>query len=422
MKKNNLLFLSLVFIGSLTACNTVAASKAPKNGIFFANEGATDVVIPEIESEVKIDAEAAYSDELLLNHKYVSMNVGGSETLRSLPRALQKGDQLVFKSSDESVATVDQNGVVTGVKEGIATIEVSDKNHPDVKREVPAYVHTPLDVSKRKFSGIVSSMNKIDESDLTAVVDQELYEKKVYKNGVLHSHIVWDQELTASDEDGYFHIRETDGDIRTENADFTFKDYEWIMYTNEYYDAYTFHNVAGVKTYYPASFVNYMDEGKSRITATLDILDNMFTSGKSIYTQIFDNAKLSGFTEYAIKNYSNVEKIEAGSFAEENGTLYFQARVDYDDETADRDDETNFGIPFGTPIPTIYNLKWTVRNNQLIGYSNHGVMTYSIGEDNYVVEYDIDHKYTRITDENRESYIFIPNIKEYKEVDYLFAV
>ena len=424
MKKSNLLFLSLVFIGSLSACGTVAASAeyAAKKGILFANEGATDIVIPEKESEQTIKEEAAYSDKLLLNHKFVSMNVNGTETIRGLARPLQAANNLAFRSLDASIATVDENGVVTGVKEGTTAIEVSDKDHPSVKKNVDVYVLTELDMEKRKFNSIVSNMNKVNEDDLRAVVDYELYEKKIYKNGSLHMHLVWDQKQVASMDDAYFRIEETDGNINTDNGSMTYRDYEWIFHTNEHYDTYTYHNVAGVKTYYAASMVDYMDANKARYIPMLDVLDNMFTSGRSIFTNIFENAKLSGFTEYAVKSYTNVKKLNAGSFANEDGSLFFEAEVDYDDTIADIEDERNYGIPAGTPTPSIYHLKWTVRNNKLIGYSNHGVQTYTIGTDEYREEYDIDHFYTRITDENRESFIFVPNLREYKEVDYLFAV
>ena len=424
MKKSNLLFLSLVFIGSLSACGTVAASAeyAAKKGILFANEGATDIVIPEKESEQIIKEEAAYSDKLLLNHKFVSMNVNGTETIRGLARPLQAANNLAFRSLDASIATVDENGVVTGVKEGTTAIEVSDKDHPSVKKNVDVYVLTELDMEKRKFNSIVSNMNKVNEDDLRAVVDYELYEKKIYKNGSLHMHLVWDQKQVASMDDAYFRIEETDGNINTDNGSMTYRDYEWIFHTNEHYDTYTYHNVAGVKTYYAASMVDYMDANKARYIPMLDVLDNMFTSGRSIFTNIFENAKLSGFTEYAVKSYTNVKKLNAGSFANEDGSLFFEAEVDYDDTIADIEDERNYGIPAGTPTPSIYHLKWTVRNNKLIGYSNHGVQTYTIGTDEYREEYDIDHFYTRITDENRESFIFVPNLREYKEVDYLFAV
>lgn len=429
MKKNSLLLLSLVFVGSLSACNpAVELEKAIKTNIFRANDTATDIVIPEKDGEdIEIKEDAAYSDKLLLNHKFLSINVGGSDTIRGLPRPLQPANNLAFRSLDETIATIDENGVVTGVKEGVTAVEVSDKDHPDVKKNVNIYVHTELDMEKRKFNSIVSNMNKIKEDDLTEIVDYELYEKKIYKNNSLHMHLVWDQKEIASLDEAYFRIEETDGNINTDNGAMTYRDYEWVFYTNEYYDNYTFHNVAGVKTYYMASMVNYLDDKKPRSASMLDVLDNMFTSGRKIFTQIFDNAKLDSFTEYAIKNYSNVEKIEAGSFADESGTLYFRAKVNYDDPDtennyADIDDERNYGIPAGTFTPQIYDLKWTVRDNKLIGYSNHGVMTYSIGNDEYREEYDIDHSFTRITEENRDSFIVIPNKKEYKEVDYLFAI
>ena len=44
-----------------------------------------------------------------------------------------KEEELVYESSDESVATVDSDGFVSGIKKGVATITVYLKNNPEIK-------------------------------------------------------------------------------------------------------------------------------------------------------------------------------------------------------------------------------------------------------------------------------------------------
>jgi uncharacterized protein YjdB len=47
---------------------------------------------------------------------------------------------LVFTSSDEKVATVDENGEITAVAPGTCTITVHDANNPDVSAEITVTV------------------------------------------------------------------------------------------------------------------------------------------------------------------------------------------------------------------------------------------------------------------------------------------
>lgn len=419
MKKNKLLFLSLVFVGTLTACGNDSARRLDRVLGINRNAGAAiDVVMPEKESETEIKEEAAYSDKLLLNHRYAAVNVAGTQSIKGVERAGSKADNLGYKIANTNIATVNEEGTVTGVASGETTLEVTDNDHPSVKVTIPVYVFP--DVTGRKRDGILTKLKAIDETGLKELVDHELYEKRIYKNGKLHMYSGWDQNFVCSYTNAYFRIYETDGDIRTTGGAISFKDYEWVFHTNEFYDTYTFHNVAGVKTYYAASTVNYWDEDKPRYAPMLDVLDNMFTSGRGIFERAFSNAKIESFIDDVVKTYTNVTKNITASWGE--GSFLADYTLYLDDDTADQETESNFGIPFGTPTPTVYDLRHTVIDNQVIGYTMHGVTTYSIGDDEYREVYDIDHLYERITDENRESWLVVPNKDEYKAVDYLFDI
>ncbi len=500
MKKKVLLLLSIAAIASLAACKTKTSSvepssEAPVSSVVPSSEPSsapssqtpsssaapssssqapsssrapsssqapsssstpepvtTDIVIPATEYEEDIEEEAPYADKLLLNRRYISVAVGQnapeaitSQAIRGLPQPLQTGLNLAYKVADETIATVDENGVVKGLKEGNTTIEVSDKAHPEVKSVLPVKVFSsialledwpeveegqelPADVKEKqeKVLGQINKLKEVDEKGLTEIVDHELYEKTKLKNGVAQSYAVWDQNLVASIDDAYFRIYERDGDVKTQNGAISFKDYEWIFNTNQYYDTYTYHTTGDVKNYFVASTVDYMEAG-DRTAPLFDILDNIFTSGHEIFTNLFENCKLESFFEYVEKNYSNVYKNCAGYYLDQSGnpiegSFFFDCVLSLDNITADQDDETRYGIPFGTPTPTTYNLRFTVEDNKLVGYSNHGVMTYDIGDDHYEEIYDIDHFYERIDDSNRDQFIFTPDNSEYTLVDYLFAV
>ena len=401
MKINKALLLTLILAtGSLIGCN--------ENDLPLPDDSITPIA-----NEKVFDEEAVQPKELLLNHKTVAMAVEETYQLSGIQQAHHDGKSLTFKSADPAVASVDETGLITGVAAGQTTIEVADKNNPELKKSVPVYVEPETTRPKT----ILSRLAAIDESSLTAIVDHNMYEKRLYKNGVLQSYDRYDEHLVASYDDAYFRIYETDGEIRTEGGSITFSEYDWIFNTNKFYDTLVYHQVGDIKTYYPVSTVSYM-ETSPRYQPMFDILDNLFVSGHSVFTNIFENAKLEGFLEYAQKNYSNVTKNMFASDGE--GNLIFDCTVNYDDTTADQDDETRYGIPFGTPTPSVYNLRFHVRDNKVMGYTNHGVMTYTIGEDEYEEVYDIDHLYERF--DEQKSQIVIPDKSQYTLVDYLFAI
>ena len=401
MKINKALLLTLILAtGSLIGCN--------ENDLPLPDDSITPIA-----NEKVFDEEAVQPKELLLNHKTVAMAVEETYQLSGIQQAHHDGKSLTFKSADPAVASVDETGLITGVAAGQTTIEVADENNPELKKSVPVYVEPETTRPKT----ILSRLAAIDESSLTAIVDHNMYEKRLYKNGVLQSYDRYDEHLVASYDDAYFRIYETDGEIRTEGGSITFSEYDWIFNTNKFYDTLVYHQVGDIKTYYPVSTVSYM-ETSPRYQPMFDILDNLFVSGHSVFTNIFENAKLEGFLEYAQKNYSNVTKNMFASDGE--GNLIFDCTVNYDDTTADQDDETRYGIPFGTPTPSVYNLRFHVRDNKVMGYTNHGVMTYTIGEDEYEEVYDIDHLYERF--DEQKSQIVIPDKSQYTLVDYLFAI
>ena len=119
------------------------------------------------------------------------------------------------------------------VAQGETVLEVTDNDRPGVKQLVPVYVFQ--DVRERRANPVVTALSAVDEKGVTGVVDHELYEKAIYKNGSLHMYLAWDQNFVCSTADAYFRLYETDGDIKTDNGAITFKNYDWIFHNNEYY-------------------------------------------------------------------------------------------------------------------------------------------------------------------------------------------
>ena len=504
MKKKLFLLVSIMAITALAACDVKpkptpsssiepdSSSELPDTSSSSSSSSSssqedigpvpTEIIIPEVSFNQDYAEEKAYSNDLLLNCGSVSVvadNGSNSEystkQLRGLARALQPANDLSFRSLDSSIASVDANGNVKGLKAGNTSIEVTDKAHPDVKKLVPvevfnglvpatngeyytqeeidaaqpgdpAYGKTtddykvePVDNEQDQIDAIANVVGAIDDNNLNDIVDHELREMSTYKNGKRQSYSIWDENLVCSKDEAYFRIYETDGDTKTEDGAMTFVDYEWIFNTNQYYDTYVFHTKGDVKNYYPVSTVDYMPADpnvNNRITPLYEILDNLFTIGRDIFTNTLENARISykgddgkttTIADLITKPYSNVIKNSAGYILDENGNrstkdFFFDVTLLFDDEEADQDDETNYGIPFGTKMPATQRMIYTIRDGKITHFRIELIQDYSFGGDNYQKVYFIDHVYERITDENKSKYMFVPDKAEYTLVDYLFAI
>lgn len=416
----------------------------------------SEVIIPSDDGGTSYPADKPYSDYLLLNYSNVSLTLGNaadsSITLRGLPRPLQPANNLAFRSLDASVASVDANGKVTAEGIGQTSIEVSDKDHPDVKKLIPVNVFgnlvpwvpeveddpdTPEDETAAEIPNDRLKIEQItnqlaaDDAPVTEIIDHELREMSTYKNGVRQFYNVWDEVLVASQDEAYFRITETDGDTKTEDGAMTFEDSEWIFNTNKFYDTYVFHTLHGTKNYYPVSTVNYMPDDPNvnkRYVPMFEILDNLFTIGHEIFTDTLENASLEDCLDISLKDYSNVVKTCMGGMLDADGNVastkdfFFDCVLDFDDETADQDDETQSGVPYGTPMPATQRMIYTVKDSKLVNFRIELIQNYSFGGDNYQKIYYIDHSYERITDANRDAALFIPDASQYTLVDYLFAI
>ena len=413
MKNRKVLFLtSLLAIASLTGCGGGDESSSEPSSS-SVNPGPTPIVVPEADEEKEFDYTAAtYPDEILVNHRVASILVNEEYPIKPIDQYKYDGTNLNYEVKDTSIATVDAEGNLKGVKAGETELVVSDKSNPDLKTIVQVIVNAEL--PSTQASAKEEEMRAINEDDYTKIVDFELYEKRVYKNGDMVSYDRYDQRMTASINDGYFRIWETDAEIKTKDGAYDFTNYEWIFYTNAFFDTYIYHQTGDVKNYLRVATQSYMEGERS--APMYEILDNLFTSGSEIVTNMFDNAKISKFADMITADYSNVSDKYMGSNGA--GQMLFGCTITFENETADMDDENRYGIPFGTAMPSTQAMRYVVKDNKMIAYSVHLVSDYEIGEDKYQAVYDIDHKYLPW----ESSSLYVPNRQDYTQVDSIFDV
>lgn len=412
MKHNRLLLLtSLLAISGLAGCNSAGGSAS--------NNGPVEIIVPDANESKEYDGTVTkLPDEILLNHRMMSLLVDEEYELAPIEQLNYSGANLKYKVEDEEIASFDEEtNMVKGLKAGNTNILVSDKDHPELNVTVPVTVHAKM-TNANAQSRVATIETKANDEELKAIVDNEMYEKRIYKNGELVSYDRYDQRITLSCTDGYFRIWETDAGIKTKDGSIDFTNYEWIFYTNAWFDTYIYHQTGDVKNFLYVPTQSY-EEGD--IMAPIeDILDNIFTNGKKILTNTLDNAKINGFSNLVGSSSDQIVSgtQKSGSNAEDE--LFFACALTFDSEVADQDDESRYGIPYGTPTPAVQSMRYTVKNNRLVHSAIHLDEEYDIGEDHYVEKYDIDHLYEDIDED--KSQIYVPDRKGYSQADSIFSV
>ena len=426
MKNKKLVFFTSLFaVTCLTACGggkspSSSAAPAPSSSAESSSSssessklGPTPIILPDGgDPDVFDNREDYLPNELLLNHRLISVLPRETYQLRPIKQFKYDGSNVAFESKDPSIASVDETGLVKGVTAGETEIVAYDKDHPEFNTTVPVIVNASLSLLEAQMLG--ESFKAINEDGLTKLVDYEMYEKSIYKNDELVSYDRYDQRMVGSIDDGYFRIWETDAEVKTKDGSYDFTNYEWIFYTNPYFDTYIYHQTGDVKNYLRVPNQDYMDG--SRVKPLEDILDNLFTSGSEIFTNMFGNAKLSKFTGLIQAEDETFYDTLFGSNGE--GQMVMGCTIFFDDSEADQDDETRYGIPYGTPTPTEQGMRFTVIDNRVRSFAIDIVETYEIGDDHYREEYKIDHYYEDFTDES----LYIPDRKQYTQVDSIFDV
>ena len=108
----------------------------------YAIENAT---LPSFEKTDEAASADPVIEQLTLSAESISLKVNAKRTLVAtiLPEQAA-ANELVWKSADSSIATVDNTGTVTAKKEGTTTITVSSKENKDIKAECKVKVAADL--------------------------------------------------------------------------------------------------------------------------------------------------------------------------------------------------------------------------------------------------------------------------------------
>ena len=426
MKNKKVLFLtSLLAVATLAGCGTKTSSKAD-DGV------PTSMLFPEASDVQGYDNDnVKFPEELLVNHRVAAMMVNETLQLEATEQFGYAANNVKYEVKDATIATVSENGLITGLKAGETEIVVTDKNNPEFKRTVPVAVYDQ--VASADVLGITSALKAYEnEHPVNEVVQRKritrTFAKRPYVEPVegapkndtpytVFSRDYSDEMMVFSVEDAYLRILETDSEVRVTDGAVDFTTYDWIFHTNRYYDTLVYHQQGDAKTFYAAATQDYMDAGV-RSAPLYDVLDNLFTVGHTFFENQLENASFKDINDIAENDYNNVEDKKVGSMGD--GSLFVHGVLTFKDSTADNDDERNYGIPVGTPTPTSQDSTWIVKDNKVEAIYFYLVQDYIIDDYEYQMIMDIDIKIDQLSADRSE--IVVPDRNDYQLVDYLFAI
>lgn len=138
---------------------TLTPAQDGKSARVTGNLKGTAVVTVKTGSGKKLSARITVvetpASQIVLNKREVSLYIGASASLSA--KTLPKGnnDVVIWKSSDPSVATVDESGKVRAVSQGVATITAYSSRSGDVRDEATVTVRAKATAVDTDFSAAV---------------------------------------------------------------------------------------------------------------------------------------------------------------------------------------------------------------------------------------------------------------------------
>ncbi len=339
---------------------------------------------------------------ILAQEHQVNMFVEETSQLNveSLPRGIKA--KLKYKVADESVATVDENGLLTAVGAGTTQVVVSNSNE-SVTKTIPVNV-TTNDLKSMNRSMLVNAINKkLDKYPDTVRIYENSDNVRYFNDRKINAENS-DQEMIISKSNAFFQIIGYDKTSKCEDGSVGLLNWGWIVYTNEYFDTYIYHIDGYTKKYCVVSTTSYLEKDGGRYAAMKGVLDNLFTTGSGIVDIYLEYSSGSD-----IISLGSQSKSKAGSLGEGNIMFSYPETGPAEVKNNEEDDED---LPAGTQ--GVYSLI-------LKGYFDNYVSLYR--EIDMTTQYDLngdivtDKVLRRMTFDHKIENIEYPNKDDYSKVD-----
>ena len=395
-------------------------------------------VDPDEEEEFDF-TERQYPNELLTSRRIVSVFVNEELGVKGTPQFKYSGQNVSFSIANPAIATVTENGVVKGVSKGKTVLTVSDKDNPDFKAEMDVTVNEEFANQTEAKARNTAIYNASKSEGRQSLVDKNMITRDIYryreddtnKENPFHYYSEFlDQRITLDKTNAYFRLVENDSEVKAEEGEMEFSNGDMVVENNEFYDTYLFRESGSAKRYLKVNAQDYMS-GKDRLAPVYDALDNVFTSGKGIFSNTLQYGSLSWMNR--VFNMLSGDDSGEGEEGEEGqdeveGEVTATRYGFCDDESMvilgsssysdvfDQDDESRYGQPCYAPYTADQTMRLTVTDGRVVSYHVDVLQKYSYGGYNYEERYSVDHVYSNVTADD----LYIPNKADFTEVFDLF--
>ena len=354
----------------------------------------------------------ADNDYFALNRLLYNVGVGESKSLEidSFPEAYAQ-NSIEFSSSNPSVATVDEKGVITGVALGIADVSVKAK---DGSFEQKARIVVSKSSSKKGSSSIIKSItdkyNDPSYKSPTKVVRYEYSEEFYNCEGVRDHGMASFEAMGFNFETGYFFVEGPSVYYKTQHGAPEVMDGKWIFYPiNQGIYTRLVHITPTAKNYYDFNTSEY----ESNAAIIKDIMNFFFVSGEKIVNDLM--ADYDGKEDFV--DFSGYDS--TSFYSVNNDSLFLNYKENAKDQVVGYDDEINY---FDIPTDTVYSYTY---EQSLINSSNRCKaldvrmkMSYKLDGKNWEREFNR----SQLFDADFEEFKIPKDAKEngYQEVDSIY--
>lgn len=344
---------------------------------------------------------------------------------------LSSNPTISYSSSDSSVASVDSTGKITAKAPGFAIITgncngISSQTYVGVS---PVKSEEADKIGKENLLAIKAEQEKEDFAFPNFVRVHEQNYDVTYRNGVKQNERINYEEFVISLDDAYFFIRDTyDSNQKTTGANPTFTQVTWVIYCNNEFQTFLFHEQNGLRRYLKVDCTKYVSTGNP-LLGVYDVLDKLFSSGHKLMSSQCDDVGSAEETDdlYGIMTTTSKGDMEvlkpaemryASGTEELRGDVFATYNLDFGTEVLDMETAQNLGIPTGVEAKLERNEKYYYHENYRRSFSSDYHFEYDWRGDSYKKEsllsrsYDIQKKKLYYPDIEAEGWTKGDNIDE----------